>query len=97
MFYILSEFVFNGESSPDEVRQRIWDWESKHYDYYQQYLTEKIDIHIEKMWENSLRITLELLAFSNMINLNIMLYNSLDLKECYIFKKFQIVRPQSAC
>ena len=41
MFYILSEFVFNGESSPDEVRQRIWDWESKHYDYYQQYLTEK--------------------------------------------------------
>ena len=49
LFYILNELAFNGDSSPDEVRQRIWDWESKHNDYYQQYLTEKIDIHIEKM------------------------------------------------
>ena len=28
MFYILNELTFNGDSSPDEVRQRIWDWES---------------------------------------------------------------------
>ena len=49
MFYILNELAFNGDSSPDEVRQRIWDWESKHNDYYQQYLTEKIDVHIEKI------------------------------------------------
>ena len=41
MFYILNELAFNGDSSPDEVRQIIWDWESKHNDYYQQYLTEK--------------------------------------------------------
>ena len=49
MFCILNELAFNGESLPDEVRQRIWDWESKHNDYHQQYLTEKIDINIEKM------------------------------------------------
>ena len=41
MFYILNELTFNWDSSPDEVRQRIWDWESKHNSYYQQYLTEK--------------------------------------------------------
>ena len=34
MFYILNELAFNGESSSNEVRQRIWDWESKHNDYY---------------------------------------------------------------
>ena len=27
MFYILNELAFNGESSNDEIRQRIWDWE----------------------------------------------------------------------
>ena len=42
VFYILNELVFKGEPSPDEVRQRIWDWESKHNDYYQQYFTEKL-------------------------------------------------------
>ena len=41
MFYILSVLAFNGESSSDEVRQRIWDWGSKHNDYYQQYLNWK--------------------------------------------------------
>ena len=34
IFYILNELAFSGDSSPDEVRQRIWDWESKHNDYY---------------------------------------------------------------
>ena len=29
IFYILNEFVFNWESLPDEVRQRIWDCEKK--------------------------------------------------------------------
>ena len=42
MFYILNELAFNGESSTDEVRQRIWDLESKHNNYYKQFLTEKI-------------------------------------------------------
>ena len=84
MFYILNELAFNGDSSPDEVRQRIWDWESKHNDYYQQYLTEKIDKHIEKMRDKIVwGTTLELLAFSDMVRLNIMLYNSLDSEECY--------------
>ena len=49
MLSILNKLAFKGNSSPNEVRQRIWDWESKHNDYYQQYLKEKIDIHIEKM------------------------------------------------
>ena len=49
VFYILNELAFNRDSSPDEVRQRIWDWESKHNDLYQQYLTEKIGTNIEKM------------------------------------------------
>ena len=51
---------------------------------YQQYLTEKIDIHIEKMRDKIVcGTTLELLAFSDMVRLNIMLYNSLDSEECY--------------
>ena len=84
MFYILNELAFNGDSSPDEVGQRIWDWESKYNDYYQQYLTEKIDIHIEKMRDKIVwGTTLELLAFSDMVRLNIMLYNSLDSEEWY--------------
>ena len=57
MFYILNELVFNGESSPDEVRQRIRDRESKHNDYYQQFLTEKIDVRIEKMWDKIVKTT----------------------------------------
>ena len=69
MFYILNELAFNGESSSDEVRQRIWDWEIKNNDYYQQYLIEKIDIHIEKMRDKIVwGTTLELLAFSDMVN-----------------------------
>ena len=84
MFYILNELAFNRDSSPDKVRLKILDWESKHNDYHQQYLTENFDIHIEKMrnkivWDT----TLELLAFSYMVRLNIMLYSSLDSEECY--------------
>ena len=42
MFYILNELVFNGKSSPDEVRQIIWDWKVSVTIINQQYLT--------KMW-----------------------------------------------
>ena len=66
MFYILNELVFNRESSPDEVKQRIWDWESKHNDCYQQYWAKEIDVHIEKMHNKIVwGTTLELLEFSN--------------------------------
>ena len=44
MFYILNKLEFNGESSPDEVSQLIYDLENKYY-YYQQYLNKKL-MHI---------------------------------------------------
>ena len=50
MFYILNELAFNGESSPDEVIQRIWDWKSKHNDYDQQYLIEKLIYILRRCW-----------------------------------------------
>ena len=53
--------------------------ESKYNDYYQQYLSEKIDAHIEKMRYKIVRgTTLELLAFFDIVKLNIVLFNSLD-------------------
>ena len=41
--------------------------------------------------------TLELLAFSDMVRLNIMQYNSLDSEECYSSILIKVIRPQSAC
>ena len=50
MLFILKELAFYSESSPDEVKQRIWDWECKNSNYYHQYLTEK-NANIERMRE----------------------------------------------
>ena len=59
----LNELIFNGESLPDEVMQRIWDMQSKYNDYYHQYLTKKFDAHIVKMRDKIVwGTTLELLA-----------------------------------
>ena len=50
------------------------------------------------MWDKIVKgTTLELLAFFEMVRLNIMLYNSLY-SECAIAQKIiQVIRPQSAC
>ena len=39
MFYIFSEFIFNGEYSPDQVKKRILDSERNIVTIYQQYFT----------------------------------------------------------
>ena len=74
ILYILNELIFNGESLPDEVIQRIWDMQSKYNYYYHQYLTEKIDPHIVKIRDKIVWGTiLELLALFDIVKLNIVL------------------------
>ena len=65
-------------------KAEILNWKSKYYDYYQQILNSKNYVNVEKkrdeiLWDT----TLELPAFSDMVGLNIIPYNSLDLEECY--------------
>ena len=75
----MNELIFNGESSLDEVMQRIGALESKNNDCYQQYLTEKTDAHIVKMRDKiAWGSTLELLAFFDIVKLNIVLFYSLN-------------------
>ena len=77
--YIFNELIFSGESSLDEVMQRIGALESKYNDYYQQYLTEKNDAHIVKKRDKiAWGTTLELLTLFDIVKLNIVLFNSLN-------------------
>ena len=49
MFFIVNEHVFRGKSSSDKVKQRMLHLKNKQNDYYQQYLLETIEVHLEKM------------------------------------------------
>ena len=82
---IFFELVLNGKSSPDKVKQRIFDCENKYNGYYQQILDSK---NWSKCWVNARWNTLEydswVTIYSEIVGLNIILYNnSLDSGECY--------------
>ena len=92
LFHTLNIIVFGGQLTVEYIREEICDFIIKKRQKYEHLLEGNLDNHITNMRKDVYwGINLELLAFSDLMKLNINIYTSLD----QVDPEFKIDHPQN--
>ena len=76
---LLAIWFLRGKSSASDMRSEIWNYLEKKKEVYQAFCEGDIKKHLLKMWKDGYWGTnIELLAFSDLIRININIYTSLN-------------------